>query len=88
MRRLASGVGVEKTFPLHLIKIDKIEVVRSGDVRRAKLHYMRERTGKSAKIKTKVVTQEQLEMEAASRAAKAEAEAEAAAAGCSSRSRS
>lgn len=80
VRRLASGVGVEKTFPLHSPKIDKIEVVRSGDVRRAKLHYMRERTGKSAKIKTKVVTQEQLEMEAASRAAKAEAEAEAAAA--------
>jgi large subunit ribosomal protein L19 len=53
VRRIASGVGVEKTFPLHSPKIDKIEVVRKGDVRRAKLNYMRERTGKSAKIKVK-----------------------------------
>ena len=53
VRRIASGVGVEKTFPLHSPKIDKIEVVRRGDVRRAKLNYMRERTGKSAKIKVK-----------------------------------
>ncbi|MDO4545904.1 MAG: 50S ribosomal protein L19 [Bacillota bacterium] len=53
VRRIASGVGVEKTFPLHSPLIEKIEVVRRGKVRRAKLHYMRERTGKSAKIKTK-----------------------------------
>ena len=53
VRRIASGVGVEKTFPLHSPRIDKIEVVRAGDVRRAKLNYMRERTGKSAKIKVK-----------------------------------
>ena len=53
VRRLASGVGVEKTFPLHSPLVEKIEVVRQGDVRRAKLHYMRERTGKSAKIKAK-----------------------------------
>ena len=53
VRRIASGVGVEKTFPLHSPKIDRIEVVRKGDVRRAKLIYMRERTGKSAKIKVK-----------------------------------
>jgi large subunit ribosomal protein L19 len=53
VRRIASGVGVEKTFPLHSPRIDKIEVVRSGDVRRAKLNYMRERTGKAAKIKSK-----------------------------------
>lgn len=51
VRRIASGVGVEKTFPLHSPKIDKIEVVRRGSVRRAKLNYMRERTGKAAKIK-------------------------------------
>ena len=50
VRRIASGVGVEKTFPLHSPLIDKIEVVRKGDVRRAKLNYMRERTGKAAKI--------------------------------------
>ncbi|MCL1982186.1 MAG: 50S ribosomal protein L19 [Clostridiales bacterium] len=53
VRRIASGVGVEKTFPLHSPKIDKIEVVRKGAVRRAKLNYMRQRTGKAAKIKTK-----------------------------------
>ena len=53
VRRIASGVGVEKTFPIHSPRIEKIEVVRRGDVRRAKLNYMRERTGKAAKIKTK-----------------------------------
>ena len=52
VRKLSSGVGVEKTFPLHSPRIDKIEVVRTGDVRRAKLNYMRERTGKAARIKT------------------------------------
>lgn len=51
VRRIASGVGVEKTFPVHSPKIEKIEVVRHGYVRRAKLNYMRERTGKAAKIK-------------------------------------
>lgn len=53
VRRIASGVGVEKTFPLHSPLVEKIEVVRRGKVRRARLHYMRERTGKSAKIKSK-----------------------------------
>jgi large subunit ribosomal protein L19 len=53
VRRIASGVGVEKTFPLHSPRIDKIEVVRHGDVRRAKLNYMRKRTGKAARIKSK-----------------------------------
>ncbi len=53
VRRIASGVGVEKTFPLHSPWVEKIDVVRRGDVRRAKLNYMRGRTGKSAKIKTK-----------------------------------
>ena len=53
VRKISSGVGVEKTFPIHSPKIEKIEVVRRGDVRRAKLNYMRERTGKAAKIKTK-----------------------------------
>ncbi len=52
VRRLSSGVGVEKTFPLHSPSIDKIEVVRKGDVRRAKLNYMRGRTGKAARIKS------------------------------------
>jgi len=53
VRRIASGVGVEKTFPINSPKIDKIEVVKRGDVRRAKLNYMRQRTGKAARIKTK-----------------------------------
>ncbi|MGI6730861.1 MAG: 50S ribosomal protein L19 [Anaerovoracaceae bacterium] len=53
VRRIASGVGVEKTFPIHSPRIDSIEVVRRGRVRRAKLNYMRSRTGKAAKIKVK-----------------------------------
>ena len=53
VRRIASGVGVEKTFPVHSPLVKKIEVVRRGKVRRARLHYMRQRTGKSAKIKTR-----------------------------------
>ena len=51
VRRISSGIGVERTFPLHSPKIDKVEVVRHGSVRRAKLYYLRERTGKPAKIK-------------------------------------
>ncbi len=53
VRRIASGVGVEKTFPIHSPLVEKIEVVRRGKIRRARLHYMRQRTGKSAKIKTR-----------------------------------
>ncbi len=53
VRKLSGGIGVEKTFPLHSPKIDRIEVVREGRVRRAKLNYMRKRTGKSARIKAK-----------------------------------
>ncbi|MCI7144995.1 MAG: 50S ribosomal protein L19 [Clostridiales bacterium] len=53
VRRIASGVGVEKTFPIHSPLVEKIEVVKRGKIRRARLHYMRQRTGKSAKIKSK-----------------------------------
>ena len=53
VRRIASGVGVEKTFPIHSPLVEKIEVVKRGKVRRARLHYMRARTCKSAKIKSK-----------------------------------
>lgn len=60
VRRIASGIGVEKTFPIHSPLIEKIEVVKKGDVRRAKLNYMRNRTGKSARIKSKIYTEEQL----------------------------
>lgn len=51
VRRISYGVGVERTFPLHSPKIDRIEVVKRGKVRRAKLYYLRERSGKAAKIK-------------------------------------
>lgn len=53
VRKISYGVGVEKTLPLHSPKIDKIEVVREGRVRRAKLNYLRSRVGKAAKVKTK-----------------------------------
>ena len=53
VRRVAHGVGVERTFPFNSPNIDKIEVVRSGLVRRAKLYYIRKRVGKSAKVKEK-----------------------------------
>ena len=52
VRRLSSGIGVERTFPLHSPKIESIVVVRKGNVRRAKLYYLRERTGKAAKVKS------------------------------------
>ena len=55
VRRIASGVGVEKTFPIHSPWVEKIEVIKKGQVRRARLHYMRGRTGKAAKIKSKDV---------------------------------
>jgi len=51
VRKTSNGVGVEKTWPLHSPTIEKIEVVRRGKVRRAKLNYLRQRTGKSAKVK-------------------------------------
>lgn len=51
VRRLSSGVGVERTFPVHSPKIESIVVVRKGNVRRAKLYYLRSRTGKAAKVK-------------------------------------
>ncbi|MHB1483877.1 MAG: 50S ribosomal protein L19 [Saccharofermentanales bacterium] len=55
VRRVASGVGVERILPVHSPKIDKIETVRKGQVRRAKLYYLRDRVGKSAKVKEKLV---------------------------------
>ena len=51
VRKISYGVGVERTFPLHSPKIDHIEIVRKGKVRRAKLYYLRGRTGKAAKVK-------------------------------------
>ncbi len=51
VRRISFGVGVEKTFPIHSPKVADIQVVRHGKVRRAKLYYLRERTGKAARVK-------------------------------------
>lgn len=51
VRKNSNGIGVEKTWPLHSPTIEKIEVVRSGKVRRAKLNYLRTRVGKAAKVK-------------------------------------
>ena len=54
VRRISYGVGVERTFPVNSPKIAKIEVVRHGKVRRAKLYYLRDRVGKAAKVKEKL----------------------------------
>lgn len=54
VRKMSSGVGVERIFPIHSPKLDSIEVVRKGKARRAKLYYLRERTGKASKTKEMV----------------------------------
>ena len=51
VRKNSNGIGVEKTWPLHSPNVEKVEVVRKGKVRRAKLNYLRDRVGKSAKVK-------------------------------------
>lgn len=54
VRRLSYGVGVERTLPVHSPNIDRIEVIRKGKIRRAKLYYLRDRVGKAAKITEKL----------------------------------
>ena len=54
VRKTSNGVGVEKTWPLHSPNVEKIEVVRRGKVRRAKLYYLRDLTGKKAKVKERI----------------------------------
>lgn len=54
VRRVSYGVGVEKTFPIHSPNVVKVDVIRAGKVRRAKLFYLRDRIGKSAKVKEKI----------------------------------
>ncbi len=51
VRRVSYGIGVERTFPLHSPRVDHVDVIRKGRVRRAKLYYLRERQGKAAKVK-------------------------------------
>ena len=53
VRRVAHGCGIERVFPIHSPSVDKVEVVRQGIVRRAKLYYLRDRVGKAAKVKAK-----------------------------------
>lgn len=54
VRRVAYGCGVEKTFPIHSPNVEKVEVIRQGKVRRAKLYYLRDRVGKASKVKEKI----------------------------------
>ena len=54
VRRVAHGCGIERVFPLHSPVVDKVEVVRCGKVRRAKLYYLRDRVGKAAKVKEQI----------------------------------
>ena len=54
VRKISSGVGVEKTFPVHSPNVEKVETIRNGKVRRAKLYYLRDRMGKSAKVKERI----------------------------------
>ena len=58
VRRISYGVGVEKTWPLHSPRVDKVEVLRRGIVRRARLYYLRKRVGKAAKIKEAIFTKD------------------------------
>ena len=54
VRRVSYGVGTEKTFPVHSPNVDKVDVIRRGKVRRAKLYYLRDRVGKRAKVKERI----------------------------------
>ncbi len=54
VRRISNGIGVEKTFPVHSPNVVAVDIIRSGKVRRAKLFYLRSRTGKAAKVKARV----------------------------------
>lgn len=54
VRRVAHGCGIERVFPVHCPAVEKVEVIRNGKVRRAKLYYLRDRVGKAAKVKSRV----------------------------------
>jgi large subunit ribosomal protein L19 len=73
VRKISFGVGVERTFPLHSPSIGKLEVITRGKVRRAKLYYLRERTGKKARIKERRLGDEELAAIAEAEAARLEA---------------
>jgi large subunit ribosomal protein L19 len=77
VRRISYGVGVERTFPLHSPRIDKVEVFREVSVRRAKLYYLRDLTGKAAKVAEKKPTQKDAVAKAEAKAVKTAAKKEA-----------
>ena len=54
VRRISYGVGVEKTFPIHSPNVEKVDIIRVGKVRRAKLYYLRDRVGKASKVKEQI----------------------------------
>ena len=56
VRKVFQGIGVERVFPIHSPRVDSIKVLRKGDVKRAKLYYLRERTGKATRIKEKITS--------------------------------
>lgn len=72
VRKMSAGIGVERIFPLHSPNIDKIERIKIGSVRRAKLNYLRELTGKSARIKERIVDAEKKSTETVVEAVKEE----------------
>ncbi|MCQ2573855.1 MAG: 50S ribosomal protein L19 [Treponema sp.] len=80
VRKISYGVGVERVFPYNSPRIVKVDIVRPGKVRRAKLYYIRDKVGKGAKVKTLVGAKVTAAMEARNAAAQAAAEAKAAAA--------
>ena len=75
VRRIAYGVGVERTFPLYSPRVEKVEIVRHGKVRRARLYYLRGRSGKAARIKERRVDQEKIRARAQAELTRAEPEA-------------
>jgi large subunit ribosomal protein L19 len=68
VRKMSDGVAVERIFPFYSSLIKKIELIKTGDVRRAKLYYVRDRLGKSARIDEKIMTREQKDQQAADKA--------------------
>jgi large subunit ribosomal protein L19 len=61
VRRVSYGVGVERILPVHSPRIDRIEIIRKGKIRRAKLYYLRDRVGKAAKVREKLISREAAE---------------------------